>query len=113
MPSLIGEELAQETINYADNIYLEFGADDHIEGIGNTEEVKDIRKRAIQAGLKLVDCPIRHLGTEKAQKIYYEIEQYLLNNGVEIIFGYECRNLILEDNICKGVMLSNSKGSIC
>ena len=109
LPSLIGEELAQETINYADNIYLEFGADDHIEGIGNTEEVKDIRKRAIQAGLKLVDCPIRHLGTEKAQKIYYEIEQYLLNNGVEIIFGYECRNLILEDNICKGVMLSNSK----
>ena len=87
LPSLIGEELAQETINYADNIYLEFGADDHIEGIGNTEEVKDIRKRAIQAGLKLVDCPIRHLGTEKAQKIYYEIEQYLLNNGVEIIFG--------------------------
>ncbi len=109
LPSLIGEELAQETINYADTIYLEFGADDHIEGIGNTEEVKDIRKRAIQAGLKLVDCPIRHLGTEKAQKIYYEIEQYLLNNGVEIIFGYECRNLILEDNICKGVMLSNSK----
>ena len=42
-------------------------ADGHVEGLGNTEEVKEIRKRAIQAGLKLVDCPIRHLGTEKAQ----------------------------------------------
>ena len=37
-------------------------------GVGNDEKVKDIRKRAIQAGLRLVDCPIRHLGTEKAQR---------------------------------------------
>ena len=87
LPSLIGEDIAQRTINYTDRIYLEFGADTHIEGLGNTQEVKEIRKRAIQAGLKLVDCPIRHLGTEKAQEIYYSIEQYLLENGVEILFG--------------------------
>ena len=105
LPTLIGEDLAQETINYADSIYLEFGADTHVEGVGNSEEVKQIRSRAIQAGLKLVDCPIRHLGTEKAQTIYYAIEQYLLNNGVEILFGCECQNLILEDGVCKGVQV--------
>ena len=103
LPTLIGEDLAQETIHYADSIYLEFGADTHIEGVGNTEAVKDIRKRAIQAGLKLVDCPIRHLGTEKAQTIYYGIEQYLLNHGVEMLFGCECRDLILKDGACLGV----------
>ena len=64
LPTLIGEQLAQETIEYTDKIYLEFGADERVEGISNTDEVKDIRKRAIQAGLKLVDCPIRHLGTD-------------------------------------------------
>ena len=106
LPSLIGEKLAQETIDYADSIYLEFGADPHVEGIGNTEEVKRIRARAIQAGLKLVDCPIRHLGTEKAQNIYYAIEQYLLNSGVEILFGCECRDLILEGDVCKGVQVT-------
>ncbi len=103
LPTLIGEDLAQETIHYADSIYLEFGADTHIEGVGNTEAVKDIRKRAIQAGLKLVDCPIRHLGTEKAQTIYYGIEQYLLEHGVEMLFGCECRDLILKDGACLGV----------
>ena len=82
LPTLIGAELAQETIDYTDGIYLEFGADTHVEGLGMTEEVKEIRKRAIRAGLKLVDCPIRHLGTEKAQDLYYAIEQYLLKNGV-------------------------------
>lgn len=65
LPLLIGEALAQETIDYTDKIYLEFGADEKIEGIGNYEAVKEIRKRAINAGLRLVDCPIRHLGTEK------------------------------------------------
>lgn len=109
LPQLIGEDVAQETINYADKIYLEFGADTHVEGINNSEEVKDIRKRAIQAGLKLVDCPIRHLGTEKAQDIYYAIEQYLLKNGVEIIFGYECVDLILDGAVCLGATLTNGK----
>ncbi len=108
LPTLIGEMNAQELINYTDSIYLEFGADTHIEGINASDEVKEIRKRAIQAGLKLVDCPIRHLGTEKAQDLYYAIEQYLLNNGVEIFFDTECLSLILdnENGVCKGIITS-------
>ena len=105
-PTLIGVDKAQELIDYADQIYLEFGADTKIEGIANPEAVKDIRKRAIRAGLKLVDCPIRHLGTEKAQEIYYALEQYLLNNGVDILFGCECSDLILKDGVCRGVQVT-------
>ena len=105
LPSLIGEEKAQETIDYTDGIYLEFGADTRIEGLGNEAERKEIRRRAIHAGLKLVDCPIRHMGTEKAQDIYFRIEQWLIEHGVEILFGCECRNLILEDSVCKGVII--------
>ena len=105
-PSLVGEDFAQELINYTDQIYLEFGADTKVEGVADPDAVKDIRRRAIQAGLKLVDCPIRHLGTEKAQTIYYDIEQYLLEHGVEMLFGWECTNLILEGSDCRGVTLS-------
>ena len=109
LPMLIGEELAQETIDYTDKIYLEFGADTHVEGVSNDEAVKEIRKNAISAGLKLVDCPIRHLGTEKAQDIYLAIEKYLIENGVEIMFGYECTNLILEGDTCLGAYVTNGK----
>ena len=63
LPELLGEKNAQRMIDYTDSIYLEFGADDHIEGISAGEEIKQIRTRAIRAGLKLVDCPIRHMGT--------------------------------------------------
>lgn len=107
LPELIGETLAEEMIQYTDGIYLEFGADTKIEGVGNPEAVKDIRKRAIQAGLKLVDCPIRHLGTEKAQKIYNDIETYLLEHGVDILFSHSCDNLILKDETCVGCIVTN------
>ena len=45
LPDLIGVPYAQEMIQYTDEIYLEFGADEHIEGIGADEAVKEIRKR--------------------------------------------------------------------
>ncbi len=110
LPELIGESYAQEMINYTDQIYLEFGADTKVEGISDTQKIKEIRKRAIQAGLKLVDCPIRHLGTEKAQELYYSVEQYLLENGVEILFEYNCVDLIIRDGRCEGVTLEPSSG---
>ncbi len=109
LPQLIGVRKAQEFINYTDKIYLEFGADTKIEGIDSTEEVKEIRKKSIEAGLKLVDCPIRHLGTEKAQEIYLKIQNFLLDNGVEIKFGMITKDIVVEDGMVKGVVIADSR----
>ncbi len=107
LPQLLGTDFVQSVTDYTDTIYLDFGADTHVEGAEITEEVKEIRKRAIRAGLKLVDCPIRHIGTEKAHKLYGDIEKYLLEHGVELYFGYECNNLILDGNKCLGVIVTH------
>ena len=104
LPDLIGHEFAQQMIEYTDGIYLTFGADKKVEGVGHDEKIKAIRLRAIQAGLKLVDCPIRHLGTEMAQELYGKIEKHLTDNGVEIIFKTECVDLIVEDGRAKGAV---------
>lgn len=104
LPDLIGHEFAQQMIEYTDGIYLSFGADKKVEGVGRDEKIKAIRLRAIQAGLKLVDCPIRHLGTEMAQELYGKIEKHLTDNGVEIIFKTECVDLIVEDGRAKGAV---------
>ncbi len=108
LPELIGYEYAAEMINYTDKIYLEFGADEHVEGIGQSEEVKNIRLKAIQAGLRLVDCPIRHLGTEKAQDLYFAIEEFLQKSGVEILFDSQCTDIIIEDGICRGAYVEEN-----
>ena len=104
LPDLIGHEFAQQMIEYTDGIYLSFGADKKVEGVGHDEKIKAIRLRAIQAGLKLVDCPIRHLGTEMAQELYGKIEKHLTDNGVEIIFKTECVDLLVEDGKAKGAV---------
>ncbi len=109
LPQLIGREKAQTYIDHADKIYLEFGADTKVEGLGNNEEIKEIRRKAIQAGLKLVDCPIRHLGTEKAQEIYYKIQNHILDLGVDILFHNVARDLIVEEGQIKGVKIENLK----
>ncbi|WP_294539576.1 FAD-dependent protein [uncultured Gemmiger sp.] len=104
LPELIGEDFAQDLIDYTDKIYLEFGADPHVEGVYEGAEIKEIRKRTIQAGLQLVDCPIRHLGTEKAQQLYLNIQNYLAAQGVEMWFETECDNILLDGDTCRGVV---------
>lgn len=108
LPELIGYDYTQELIEYTDKIYLEFGADTKIEGLESKEEIKEIRRKAISAGLKLVDCPIRHLGTEKAQEIYGKIEDYLVARGIEIRFGTQTTDIIVEDGEIKGVVITDS-----
>jgi uncharacterized FAD-dependent dehydrogenase len=108
LPELIGASHVQRYIDYTDNIYLEFGADEKVEGVEDTEAIKEIRRKAIIADLKLVDCPIRHLGTEKAQEIYLKIQNYLLESGVTIQFHTVVEDLIIESNAIKGLVASDA-----
>ncbi|MFR4999566.1 MAG: NAD(P)/FAD-dependent oxidoreductase [Slackia sp.] len=109
LPDLIGADLAQRTIERVDQVYLRFGADARIEGVGRPKSEGHPR-RAIQAGLKLVDCPIRHLGTEKAQEIYALIEDHLRACGVELMFRTECLDVVMERDICRGVVVRCADG---
>lgn len=109
LPELIGYEYTEELINYTDQIYLDFGADTKVEGVDGKEEIKEIRRKSIEAGLKLVDCPIRHLGTEKAHQIYSDIEDHLLEKGIEIRFDTQAEDIIVEDGQIKGVKIIDSR----
>lgn len=110
LPELIGYETVEELIKYTDNIYLEFGADERIEGLGDNVAIQTIRKRAIHADLKLVDCPIRHLGTEKAQEVYSRMQDYLQENGVEIKFNCSVKDILAGAGRCMGVVVEGSSG---
>ena len=111
LPELIGADLAQATIGRCDDIYLRFGADPHVEGVENPDGIAQIRRRAIKAGLKLVDCPIRHLGTERSQGIYGSIQQHLIDAGVTILFEHKCMDVLVEEGpagkVCVGAVVAD------
>jgi uncharacterized FAD-dependent dehydrogenase len=109
LPDLKTHELVQTYIEKTDAMYLNFGADHHIEGLEHPEEIKEIRRNAIKAGLKLVDCPIRHLGTEKAHDIYYKIQQHLIEHGIEVRFNTRAEDLMIADGKIISVLAKNLK----
>ncbi len=108
LPELVGKEMIENLIPYTDGIYLSFGADEHVEGLEQPDRIKDIKRRAIASGLKLVDCPIRHLGTEKAREIYQKLQDHLLESGVDILFHAAALDLLVEDGVCFGAVIQQN-----
>lgn len=98
LPSLLGKEFTQNLIDYTDSIFLEFGADTTVVGLEECDEVKDIKRRAISAGLQLVSDPVRHLGTERSRELYQKLEDYLVSKGVEIIPNTRVEHLLMSEN---------------
>ncbi len=103
LPEILGYAETKKLIADSDQIYLKFGADKNVYGVNKQSEIEDIRRRAITAGLKLVECPIRHLGTEEGYKIYARIQEHLLGKGIEIIFNTMVTDVLIEDGVAKGV----------
>ena len=100
LSELIGEDEVKRLIKEMDSIYLKFGADDTLHGVDNKEAIDNIRKKAIQANMKLVESPIRHLGTESCYDIYGKLQQFLLDNGVIIKCRTMCEDIITQSGHC-------------
>lgn len=109
LPELLGRDFTHKLIEYTDSIFLKCGADPTVVGLENNEEVRDIKRKAISAGVKLVDDPIRHLGTEKSREMYQRMEDYLVARGVTIFPNIKVADLVVEQgtdgsNFCTGVV---------
>ncbi len=104
LPDILGYERAAELIKESDNIYLKFGADKSVYGVDKAKEIREIRRKAINANLKLIECPIRHLGTEEGYKIYSRLQEHLLREGVEIVFDTMVKDITVEENAVTGVI---------
>ena len=111
LPEILGYEETVELIHESDEIYLKFGADSKVYGVDKEAEIREIRRKAINANLKLIECPIRHLGTEEGYKIYNRLQNYLLEHGVEMKFRTMVEQLIVENEEVKGVV--TDQGETC
>lgn len=105
----IGVEETKKLIDYTDQIYLDFGADEHLEGVDHKDEIEKIYQKAKKQGINLINIPIRHLGTEKAHELYKNIETYLEDNKVNMLFETAVQDLIIENNTVRGVVARDVK----
>lgn len=105
LPEYIGYNTTVDLIKYVDDLYIEFGADKRVHGLDNPDKIRDIRTKAIQSNLKLIECPVRHMGTEVGYTIYQRIQNYLIDDlGIDIKFRTPVQSLVVEDNAVVGVV---------
>lgn len=98
LPDYLGYSKTKDLIDYVDEIYLKFGADEKVFGIDKEDEIRDIRKKAISGNLKLVECPIRHMGTEEGYNIYSRIQKHMIELGIDLKFRTPVKDLLFNDN---------------
>lgn len=96
-----------DVIDYVDRINLDFGATEKITD-PNSDKVKEIERRAMAAGLKLLRSKVRHLGTEENLKILTRISDYL-KTKIDMVFGTRVQDIIVENKRVKGVVLADGQ----
>lgn len=108
----MSENEIYDLLTYTDNVYLKFGADTRLNGVDHMDEIKKLQDQASKNNLTLVSYPIRHLGTEKAHILYGKIEDYLKEHNINMLFETEVKDLIIENDVIKGVKVHKIKEKV-
>ncbi len=98
------EEL-MDIIKYVDDINLSFGATEVITN-PDTPKVREIERRAMSVGVKLLHSKVRHLGTEENLKILTRIYESL-KDKIDMVFGKRVLDIINENGVVKGIRLED------
>lgn len=109
LPQILGYGEAKELIGESDAVYLKFGADERVYGVDKEKEIREIRRKAINANLKLVECPIRHLGTEEGYKIYARLQKHLEDAGVTMLFHTMVEEILVEGQRAVGIVTDSGE----
>lgn len=97
----------EDIIQYVDDLYLKHGATKEITD-PTTDKVKEIEHRGYAVGLKLLRAKVRHLGTEENLRIMTEMSTKLKEH-IDMLFKTAVKEVLVEDNRAKGVILENGE----
>jgi uncharacterized protein len=102
MTEYLPESTVVDLIEYVDQINLAHGAPKEITD-PYTPKVKEIEKKAIAVGLKLLRSRVRHLGTEVNLQILKSLYEDLKPH-TDMLFSFDVKDLIVEDGEVKGII---------
>ena len=107
MTDYLSNGVVEDLISYVDEINLEHGATTDITD-PTTDKVREIEKRGYAVGLKLLRAKVRHLGTDQNLEILKSIYE-AMKDRVDYHFKTEVKDVIVEDNEVKGLLLANGE----
>lgn len=96
----LGVDDTEALLQYVDKIYLKFGAPNKLFGIGS--EVEKLREKASLADLRLVQVPLRHLGTEHCASIVKALREYL-NSHLDFRLNTQACSVVVNGKKVTGI----------
>ena len=106
----IAKDEAQALIDYADSVYVGFGAPDTVHGRSDPR-VAEIAYEASRHNIHLVRCPVRHMGTEYSAKVLGNMYDHLMQKtGFTFLPSTTAREIITENGAAVGVRNSSPEG---
>ena len=106
----ISADRAQSLIDYADGVYVGFGAPDTVHG-RNDPKVAEIAYEASRNNIHLVRCPVRHMGTEYAAVVLNHMYEYLMAmDGFTFLERTTAAHVLIENGRAVGVEYTSPEG---
>jgi len=107
MQEYMDDNQLMELINYVDQVNIKHGANLDITN-PDTPAVREIERKAIAVGLKLLRAKVRHLGTEENINILKNIYEDMKGH-VDYLFAKKVISVLVEEGEAKGVVLENGQ----
>lgn len=107
LPDIVGREAAQALIEAVDRTWLEFGAPEELHG-ADAAKAAELQGRAIRCGLKLVELPLRHLGTDLAPRVLEAMRAELVKRA-DLIMGTAVSQVLRDEKGVRGVCLADGR----
>jgi len=101
-------EKAWELVKYVDRVFLEYGAPDELL-LPKGEKIKELEIRAASVGARFVPIGQRHIGSDRASVVIKNFKDDLTEKGVEFLLKTFAERLLVEDGVCRGVILEDGR----
>ena len=106
LPEIIGQERTAKLIEQVDGTYVGYGASGPVHGT-RTDETEELEKRSALAGLRLLNVPIRHMGTERSADVLRAMRAELTRRGIHIADRTKVTDILTENRRAIGVVTTS------
>jgi uncharacterized FAD-dependent dehydrogenase len=109
LADLTGDQTqAWQLVERVDKVFLKFGAP---QGALLTEspEIEELKRRAASVGARFIEIKQRHIGSDNAPAVIGRFKRNLVDKGVDFLLETEVKDLLIEEETCKGIILSDGR----
>ncbi|MFQ5910793.1 MAG: NAD(P)/FAD-dependent oxidoreductase, partial [Thermoplasmata archaeon] len=99
------DQEAWHLVDQVDRVFLKHGGPEKLHR-PSEGELEKLSHKAASAGVRFLDIPQRHIGSDNAPKVIQSFAEDLRRRGVEFLMKTKVTDLLIEDGACQGVWTS-------